>query len=272
MADQAGGAPPVDTSGGGSGSSPMDSLGSLGPGLGMITGGIEMFQAAGLKKKADAAFPSLYDPMQMGFLSDLNQKRKSLDVGSGYAAGMNAIGASTAGTNASIIQNGGGNFAGTMDALLKSQRVGQDQQNQVLANGENQQLKYNSMYGELLNTISARAMQLRLMQHDEARADWANKQKEGSANFAAGASALSSKMDPGGLTGGSQAMSAPSAGGQSAPTTSGAGGMAAPTTEAAGGAAGSGGAGAAGGAAAEGGGAAAGGSAIADVAPLLALA
>lgn len=271
MADQAGGATPVDTSGGGSGSSAMDSMGSLGPGLGMISGAVQMFQAQGLKNKADAAFPSLYDPMQMGFLSELNQKRKSLDVGSGYAAGMNAIGASTAGTNASIIQNGGGNFAGTMDALLKSQRVGQDQQNQVLANGENQQLHYNSMYGELLNTISARAMQLRLAQSEQARAEWAQKQKEGSANFNAGASSLMSNLTPdspnasSGSGGGGSSM--PMSGG-SATSGSGAG--------AAGGSAVSGsGAGAAGGAAGSAGGAgAAGGAAgtVAEAAPLLALA
>lgn len=158
-------------------------------------GVIQMIQAAGLKKDAQSAAPPLYDPMQMGFLSDLNQKRKSLDVGSGYAAPMNAIGASTAGTQGSIIQGGGGNFAGTMDALLKSERVGQDQQNQVLANGANQQLQYNSMYGELLNKVASRKLQLQNAAHQQLLAEWAQKQQTGEANLMAGMASTSNSLD-----------------------------------------------------------------------------
>src|ERR1700748_3203436 len=108
------------------------SFASLGQGL------MQTIQAKGLKKDADAAFPALQDPQQMAFLSELNQKRKAMDSGAEFASGMNSIGASTTGTNNSIVQAGGGNVGATMQSLLQSQRVGQDAQNRVLANGQQQ--------------------------------------------------------------------------------------------------------------------------------------
>jgi hypothetical protein len=149
-------------------------------------GAIELMQAHKLKKEAASAMPGFYDPQQMSFLSELNQKRRSLDTGSGYAAGMNAIGATTAGTDNGILSAGGGNVGGTMQALLSAQRNAGDAQNQVLANGEQQNMKYNSMYGELLDKVAGRKYQLQMQKHSELMAQWAQQHKAGMSNLMAG--------------------------------------------------------------------------------------
>lgn len=160
----------------------------------LATGGIQAIQAHKLKKEAAAAMPGFNDPMQMAFLSQLNQQRRSLDTGSAYAAGMNAIGASTAGADQGILQAGAGNVGGTIQGLLQAQRVGSDQQNQVLANGEQQNMQYNNMYGELLDKVAGRKLQLQLLNHNELMGQWATKQKAASSNIMAGLARMNSPL------------------------------------------------------------------------------
>lgn len=152
-------------------------------GVSGITSLVQQIQANRLKKKADAAMPELVDPGQAAFLSELNQKRRSIDTGADFAAGMQAIDATNAGTNDALVRNGGGDAGGTIQALLQSERVAGDSKNNVLAQGQQQQLAYNSMYGDMLNKMSARKLQLQLLQSQQARAEWAEKQQAASRNF-----------------------------------------------------------------------------------------
>jgi hypothetical protein len=108
---------------------------------------------------------------------------------------MNAIDSTTAGTQNGILSAGGGNVGGTMQALLSAQRNAGDAQNQVLANGEQQNNAVTGMYGELLNKVAARKMQLQLMQHDELMAQWAQKNKAGMSNLMAGMASTSNSLN-----------------------------------------------------------------------------
>lgn len=146
---------------------------------------VQMFQANGLKKAADAAAPPLVDPSQASFLSELNQKRASLDAGSAYAAGLNNIKSTNSGTNEGLVQAGAGNTGGTIQALLQSQRVSQDSANQLNAQGQQEQNFNNSMYGELLNKVAARKMQLQLQKSQQLRAEWASAQQASNQNIGA---------------------------------------------------------------------------------------
>lgn len=151
----------------------------------MGQGIVQMFQANDLKKKADAAAPPLVDPTQAGFLSELNQKRASLDAGTAYAAGLNNIKATNAGTNQGLVQAGAGNTGGTIQALLQSQRVSQDSANNLNAQGQTEQNYNNTMYGELLNKVAARKMQLQLQKSQQLRAEWASAQQASNQNIGA---------------------------------------------------------------------------------------
>lgn len=153
-------------------------------------GALQGLQANKLKKQADASMPPLMDANQLSYLSELNQKRKSIETGADFAAGMNALNSSNAGTNDAIIRNSGGDVNGTIQALLQSQRSTNDAKNNLLAQGAGEQMQYNSMYGDFLNKITARKLQLQMYKSQQARAEWAAKQKDSSANLMAGATRL----------------------------------------------------------------------------------
>lgn len=167
--------------------------GAMGLGMGLI----QTIQAKKLKDRADSAFPDLVDPSQAAFLSELGQKRKSLDTGSAFATGMQNIDASQAGTNEAITRASGGDTGATMQALLQGQRVAGDSKNAVLAQGQGQQLAYTQMYQGMLDQIAARKLQLQMQRSQQAQAEWAAKQKSASQNLMTGIAGFSGAGSPG---------------------------------------------------------------------------
>lgn len=180
----------------------------------LATGLFQSIQAAKLKKKADAAFPELVDPNQAGFLAELNQKRKSIDTGADFAAGMQAIDTTNAGTDNAIVQNAGGDSGGAIQALLQSERTANEGKNQVLAQGQQQQMNYTGMYGQLQDKLAARKMQLQLLRSQQLRAEWDHKAKLASSNLQAGVAGLM----PGGNTNPQQATQLTDGGGPAGST------------------------------------------------------
>lgn len=166
--------------------------GAMGLGMGLI----QSIQAKKLKDRADSAFPDLVDPSQAAFLSELGQKRKSLDTGSAFATGMQNIDASQAGTNEAITRASGGDTGATMQALLQGQRVAGDSKNAVLAQGQGQQLAYTQMYQGMLDQIAARKLQLQMQRSQQAQAEWAAKQKSASQNLMTGIAGFSGAGSP----------------------------------------------------------------------------
>jgi len=157
---------------------------------GLATGAVQQIQASKLKKRAESAFPELVDPNQASYLAELNQKRRSIETGADFAAGMQAADTTQASTNDAIVQSSGGDVGGTLQALLQGQRVAGDTKNKVLSEGQQQQFGYDNAYGNMLNQISARKLQLQLLRSNQARAEWAAKQKSASQNLQAGIAGL----------------------------------------------------------------------------------
>lgn len=186
---------------GSSGSGGGDSAAGLAAGMGLL----QQIQATRLKNKADSAFPDFVDPNQSAFLAELAQKRKSMETGSDFAAGMNEINSTNAGTNDAITKVTGGDAGATVQALLQSERAAGDSKNAVLAQGEQQQAQNNVLYSQMLNQISARKMQLQLARSQQFRGEWAKKQQTANQNLMAGVSRAASggqmgnTMDPGTL-------------------------------------------------------------------------
>lgn len=158
--------------------------------LGIGTGILQSIQAKKLKGRSDSAFPDLVDPSQAAFLSEIGQKRKSIDTGAAFEAGMQNIDATQAGTNDAITRASGGDTGSTMQALLQGQRVAGDSKNAVLAQGQSQQLAYTQMYRGVLDQISARKLQLEMQRSQQLKAEWAAKQKIASQNLMTGVSGL----------------------------------------------------------------------------------
>jgi hypothetical protein len=152
----------------------------------MATGALQSLQAMRLKKKAEGSMPGEVDSRQAAHLSELAQKRKSIDTGADFAAGMQAVDTGQAGTNAAIVKATGGDVGGTVQALLQAQRGADTAKGNVLAQGQQQRMGYDSMYGDLMNKISARQLQLQMYKSQQARAEWAQKKQTSSQNMMAG--------------------------------------------------------------------------------------
>jgi hypothetical protein len=165
-----------------------ESKGSGSPQAGLSSGiGIlQNLQANKLKRQADAAMPGFVDPNQSAFLAELAQKRKSIDTGADFAAGMNTIDSTNAGTNDAIVRSTGGDVGGTIQALLQSQGMANQAKNNVLAQGQQQQMQYNQMYGSLLNRVEQRKLEIQMYRSQQARAEWAKKQQQANQNMMAG--------------------------------------------------------------------------------------
>ena len=171
--------------GGGIGGGMKPDLLSGGP-IGIALGALQNLQANKLKNQANAAVPGFVDPNQSAFLAELAQKRKSIDTGADFAVGMNTIDSTNAGTNEAIVRSTGGDVGGTIQALLQSQGMANQAKNNVLAQGQQQQMQYNQMYGSLLNRIEDRKLQLQMYRSQQARAEWAKKQQQANQNMMAG--------------------------------------------------------------------------------------
>lgn len=160
---------------------PLDKLLALagsplaGAAVSLGTGAIQSLQANKLKNKADAAAPEDVDPNQLAYLAELKQKARSIETGADFASGMNAIDAAGAGTNQAIAQAAGGSSAQLIQGMLQSQKGVNAGKNQVLAQGQQNQVAYDNAYMNLLNKISARKMQMQMQRSQQYRAQWAKK-------------------------------------------------------------------------------------------------
>lgn len=186
---------------------PMDMAKS---GLGLATSFIQNISANKAKRKADSLMPGLVDPRQAAFLAELNQKRKALDTGADFGVGMNQINGTQASANDAITKSTGGDVGATIQGLLSSERTADDGKNNIIAQGQGQQMQYNSMFNDLNNKISARSMQLQLLKSQQARAEWAQKKQSANQNFQAGVGGLLSGLSPS-----AKAPEIPAASGQS---------------------------------------------------------
>lgn len=151
--------------------------------VGGVTGIIEGIQAIRAKRKANSEFPGLIDPQQAAFLSEMNQKRKALDTGAEYTAGMDAANEGNASVNDAIIKSTGGDTGSTIQSLLQSERVMGQNQNNVLAQSQNAQKFFTGVSADMLNRIAGRKMQLELAKSSQDRAEWAQKSQDATANI-----------------------------------------------------------------------------------------
>jgi len=164
--------------------------------LSIATGLLQNIQANKLKGQAESYLPAYADPNQTAYLTELQQKRRSIDTGADFAAGMQAIDTTNAGTNEALVRSTGGDVGGAVQALLQSQGVANQGKNQVLAQGQQQQMQYNQVYGNLLSRIEDRKLQLQMYRSQQARAEWAKKQQQANQNMMAGLGRAVSGNEP----------------------------------------------------------------------------
>jgi hypothetical protein len=156
------------------------------PVIGAGVGLTQMIQARSAKNRANQTLPPAVDINQASFLAELQAKRNSIASGADFAAGTREVDQTTANTQNAITKVTGGDAGGTIAGLIQAGRAGGAGKNQVFATGQQQGLQYNQMYGELMNKIAARRMQLSLYRSQQHRAEWAQKSQDAQKNMFAG--------------------------------------------------------------------------------------
>jgi len=147
---------------------------------------IQSARANKMLRKADNAAPSLYDANQQAYLSEINQKRRSIQSGSAYAGQLGQIDQGMAGTQQAIVQSSGGDSTGTLSGLLASQAVANRGKNETFAQEGQQQLQYDTLGSALTNKMADRAMQLQLAKSLQLRTQGMQKKQDAFANTMGG--------------------------------------------------------------------------------------
>lgn len=181
--------------GGGSGGSGGKPPGA-GAALSLATGALQSLQAAALKRKADSAMPDLIDPNQSSYLAELNQKRRSIETGAAFAGANRAADMSQAAASNAIVGSSGGDVGSTLQGLLQSQVAAGDVKNRAIAQGQNNQFAYDTAYGNYLDKISGRSLQLQHLRSQQARAEEMQKKTYANQNINAGLASVLSGNQP----------------------------------------------------------------------------
>jgi len=98
-------------------------------------------------------------------------------------------------TQGALSTNTGGDVGGTVAAMLKAQQAANQGVGQLLAQGQQGEQFNNGMYGDFLDKVVGRRMELGLLRRGQNMAEWAQKSQTGAANLMAGAQSF---MDFGG--------------------------------------------------------------------------
>lgn len=158
-----------------------------GSAVGAGTGAVQLLKGRNMLKAAEEATPSDMDPTQAAFLAELAQKKNALNTGAEYSSSIDAINDKMRQTQNVITANTGGDVGGSVSALLKSQQVGNQGVGQVLAQGQ-QDIQFNTgIYGDVLNKIAQRRLELGLLDRAQKMAQGTMLKQSGAANLMAGA-------------------------------------------------------------------------------------
>lgn len=158
--------------------------------VGIGAGVDQLIQARSAKKRALAATPGAVDPTQGAFLAELQQKKNALNTGSEYSSSLDAINDNMAQTQDVLAGNSGGDAGGTVSALLKSQQVANKGEGQLLAQGQESEGMYTGLYGNLLDKVAQRKLELGMVDRQQNLAEYAQKSQNGMSNLTAGVQSM----------------------------------------------------------------------------------
>lgn len=174
--------------------------------LGLGTAAVQGIKANKLKKDAESAYPDLIDPQMSSYLSELAQKKRSIETGADFASSMKNIDQSIAGTQENLTNVTGGDTGGTIQAMLQAQMTGQNAKNQALAAGQQNQMAYENLYGNTLRRIADQKLQLQMQRSQQKLGEWARMKQSANQNMMAGIGSLAGLIGAGGAGSPAQSM------------------------------------------------------------------
>ena len=156
---------------------------AAGAAIGGTIGGLQAKKTAREREKA-LQLPSTEDPGQTARLLEVDRIAKNIQAGADTATQtqLGQIAESTAATQSRLGRATGGNVGATTDAMLKAQRVGGQQSNQAIAQGQSRLPFFMNLGQQIANRAEQRKLELELLDRAQTSAETAQDQKEGNVN------------------------------------------------------------------------------------------
>lgn len=167
----------------------------INPGIGTIIGGIGGAIAGGTiggvnakrdkdKREKGLQLPGLEDPLQTARRLEVDRMAKNIQAGSDAATqiALDEGRGTTAAAQSRISRVTGGSPGATVDALLKSQRAGQQAGNQAIAQGQTQLPFFQNLGNQLATRAEQRKLELQLLDRAQTSAETAQSGKERNVN------------------------------------------------------------------------------------------
>jgi len=155
------------------------------------------------RKKADRAEPTLEDPQQVLAMQEYQRRANNAMTGAGVSSAQRDLQQNRAGAYRALAQSGN---VGQYGAL--SRNLAQEQ-NQLLAQGQQTEMGYRGMFDKMLNTVADRRLRLQSKKADMLRQRSEANIAGGTQNALAGMASMG-KLGGGGDTGGGTFESAES--------------------------------------------------------------
>jgi hypothetical protein len=197
-----GGGGEAAASAGGGGASNIMPVGAS-PGAATGLGLAQLVQGQIQRKKADRAEPTLEDPQQVLAMQEYQRRANNAMTGAGVSSAQRDLQQNRAGAYRALAQSGN---VGQYGAL--SRNLAQEQ-NQLLAQGQQTEMGYRGMFDKMLNTVADRRLRLQSKKADMLRQRSEANIAGGTQNALAGMASMG-KLGGGGDTGGGTFESAES--------------------------------------------------------------
>lgn len=158
----------------------------LGAKLGSAAGGLgTMIAGKRAKTKAEGMRPNEVDPNELARLEEAKRRLKSMETGTDSAT-QSALSESkrlTEATKSDISKVTGGNVGGTIDAMLKAQRMGGRTSNQAIGMGARRADAFSRVVDSMAARIEKRKRDIQQNKSDQLFAEAAEAIQTGSQNF-----------------------------------------------------------------------------------------
>lgn len=157
---------------------------AIGAGVGAVVGLGSQFVKNKKRDEVKSLIPSQEDPTNNARMSEINQIAKNIGAGTDglTQTGLDDISRSTANTQTKLARVTGGSVGGTVDAMLKAQRVGGRQANQVLGQAQQRLPFFQNLAQNLADSRSQRKLELQLLNRSQVSAENAQDQTDKNIN------------------------------------------------------------------------------------------
>lgn len=150
-------------------------------GLGSAIGGQIDSSAQSVRSKRVGV--PIQSPMTEQLMAEADAKRRNLGAGVGFAPGRRMVGEQLATTQEAIGRYGGGDTAGTVQGLIRAQRIAGLQTNQLSAALGQREQFFTSMLSDLTNRIEQRKFDIAMYEKLANKAQSVQSQKDSTQNL-----------------------------------------------------------------------------------------